>query len=169
MFGVFDHWTRQRQRKAKIQTGGLPLLTIIMNVSILDHVRCESQSVGYSFASTERGEIAGHRVDASNGITFVALIANGVGSRCCTGSQEVDLTLPRSGICQVVVAVDPRSETAKVVFPLVDVRFDGDGVFDEGWGTGICILAGGWHGFRGRCISNDGEWAFILQSLSLAG
>jgi hypothetical protein len=110
----------------------LPTLTIIMDVSILDHVSCESQSIGYSFASTECGKVACNRIDAAYGITLVALVANRVGSCCCAGSQEINLTLPRSGICEVGVTVDSRLKSAKVAIPLVDVWFDGDGMFDEG-------------------------------------
>lgn len=117
-------------------------LTVIVNVSIFDHVSRESQAVGYGFASTKCSKVTCYGVDAANGITFVALVANRIGSRCCTGSKEVNLTLPRSGICQVEVTVDAWFKSTKVFFSFVYMWFDSDGVLDEGCGAGIRVFAG---------------------------
>lgn len=54
----------------------MPNLTVVMNVSVFDHVSCESQAIGQSFTRTKCRKVAGHGIDAANGVALMALVAD---------------------------------------------------------------------------------------------
>lgn len=50
-------------------------LTIVVNVSILNHVRCKGKPTRYSLTSTQGGEVSNNGVDTAHSVTRVVLVA----------------------------------------------------------------------------------------------
>jgi hypothetical protein len=73
-------------------------LTVIVNVSIFNHIRRESKSLTQSFAGTHRSEISDHRVDTAHGIAVNVLVATCPSFGLIARLEEVNLALSRASV-----------------------------------------------------------------------
>ena len=96
-------------------------LTIVVYVSVLNHVRCKGKPVAQSFTGTQSSEVAYDRIDAAYSIAMDIFVAVGARSRVFARFEEVDLTLPRTSIGKTCISVNARCEATKVLFPFVGV------------------------------------------------
>ena len=73
-------------------------LTIIVYVSVLNHVRCKGKPVAQSFTRTKSSEVAYDGINAAYSIAMDIFVA--VSARSCIFArfEEVDLTLPGTSI-----------------------------------------------------------------------
>lgn len=68
--------------------------TVVMNVSVFNHVRRECESFAQSLACTQCSEVADHRIDAAHGIARDVFVAVRVRPSVPARIEEVNLALP---------------------------------------------------------------------------